>query len=518
MDRFLKIQNFQTSLSAFKEWMQNKHSINIETISNLDVKKLLFETMRDVKNEYINDTNVDIKDLNNIALNRLQKIYMDKINLRDASAFGSRPLIQNHVPLPENTSKIQETKFDDLIKARTDLINNIPLPTPPTTDSLPPEDPIPVEIFNKMVSSYRNDINTVLPPLAQTDPKALYEPNQQQVGNIAAPIESMNDQEQVYFEDNRGGQENTIIEKTIVKTVVDHYIVINGYDRKWEDYKKRYEFRIDLPVQYKNISTIQFTRLIVPYDFNTSNTKMQPQLLLQTEQKMNIPYIMLSIDEIDSKYENKSVVCFVYENSFKCPNGRGYMVLKSAQNEINVYDQSLTYLSHVSLSLRKPSGMLLSNIQDNYTIVKVEYELYNQQFLKVVLNKYFDKSEFNVGDNVKIKGHNITMPSTADPSCTKPSNYTDLNSYINREYGHEIIFLGDTNEHGYYKTFFIPAPGEFNPDLGRVFVEKNIVDALKTFNESNSVPLDVKIINMSVQPVLYFTLSVESGKVFKANF
>jgi hypothetical protein len=151
-------------------------------------------------------------------------------------------------------------------------------------------------------------------------------------------------------------------------------------------------------------------------------------------------------------------------------------------------------------------------------VVKIEYELYNQQYIKIVLDKYFDKFEFNIGDNIKIKGFETTMPVNADPSCTKPSYYSELNSFINREYGHEIISLGDTNEYGYFKTFFVPAPGDFNNTLGKHVIERNMVDALRTYNEYNQTPLDAKIINMSVQPVLYFTLSIETGKVFKANF
>jgi hypothetical protein len=54
----------------------------------------------------------------------------------------------------------------------------------------------------------------------------------------------------------------------------------------------------------------------------------------------------------------------------------------------------------MTISIRKPSGALISNITDTYNIVKIEYRYYNQQYIKVVLDKYFDKSEYNTGDTV----------------------------------------------------------------------------------------------------------------------
>jgi hypothetical protein len=62
--------------------MNTKYAINVDTIPDMDVKLHLFETMRSVKDEFIGNPNsVELKELNNIALNRLKEVYVDRLKL-----------------------------------------------------------------------------------------------------------------------------------------------------------------------------------------------------------------------------------------------------------------------------------------------------------------------------------------------------------------------------------------------------------------------------------------------------
>lgn len=494
MDKFLKIQNFQNGLTAFTDWMHTKYAIRIDTLPNIDVKKDLFTTMKEVKDEYINKPNVDLKDLNNIALNKLQDTYVKRLNL-STNVFKNRQVIENPLPIPENTKREEPSK----------------------------DDPIPPDMFNKMISSYQQDFDT-LPRISfeSTNPKQLYETPPMQLE--ATEIETVRDLQPVPQETTFS--QETVIEKEIVKTVTERYLVINGHDRDPDSKNYRYKFKVNLlnlSYTFNNITTIQFPKLILPQDYNQC-AYLEPQLLeSKADNRLAIPYVILYVDEIGEEYDGfndlsrKTTMCFVYDTLFKCSNGRGYVIMKPAQNEIKVYNQSLASLSHLTISIKKPSGALISMVQDNYGIFKVEYEYYNQLYLKIVVDKYFGKGEFNIGDTVKLSDYKIFLPSMANTSTLRQSDFTDVNEFINRLEGHEVLQLGEPNDNGYYKSFYIYAPNTFDANIGKRIVNKCSTDAIKTYNEYMTPVGNGNIINTSIQPVLYMTIGIEDGKVFRAK-
>jgi hypothetical protein len=42
---------------------------------------------------------------------------------------------------------------------------------------------------------------------------------------------------------------------------------------------------------------------------------------------------------------------------------------------------------------------------------------------------------------------------TGCTGCTSHSDFTDVNTYVNKEEGHEILQLGEANENGFFKYF-----------------------------------------------------------------
>jgi hypothetical protein len=517
------VQNFMTTMNAFNEWMSTKYAIDIEKVPNMDAKQQLFEAMKLVKNEFIdNPNNVELKDLNNLSLNRLTDIYVNKLNLsenRDSNVFGSRPITSNPLPTPVNTVKQKDLQsaFEQVTQTRLQSHeSSIPQPSNDEKD-----DPIPVDVFDTMVAKYQHDKEVLAPP--PDNPKALYEVPM----NIHATVENLELNtmyDQVLLPNNPITEsEQTVIEKSIIRTVTDKYIVINGHDRDWDNNQNRFDFKVNFNNTYTNVSTIQFTKLILPFDWKSNGTSSPHLLQTSSDMKLSVPYITLHVEEIGDQYDGlnnhsrKATTCFIYESSFKCPNGRGFIILYPSQKEIKVYDQSLTSLANLTISIRKPSGVLLSNVTDSYKVIKIEYEYYNQLYIKVVLDKFFDKSEFNICDTVVLKGYEIYMPTQATPGCTTHADFTDVNNYITKDEGHEILQMGEANENGYFKTFYVSAPSKFDANIGKVIVNKCMVDAIKTYNESVTVVTSAKIINTTIQPVIYMTVGVESGKVFRAE-
>ena len=194
-------------------------------------------------------------------------------------------------------------------------------------------------------------------------------------------------------------------------------------------------------------------------------------------------------------------------------NGRGYIILKPSQEEESVFENVESF-KKLSFSLNKPNGKLLSEITDSNTVGKIEYEYYNQNYIKIVIQNFFAKNEFCVGDNVRITQF-IIYKNSENP-CTKTIDYEMFNTFINREEGHEIVELGQPNENGYFKTFFIAAPSTFDAVNGKTVVTKSIVDALNEFNIYSISYQSAKIINSSIQPILYATVVFEKNRVFHA--
>ena len=121
------------------------------------------------------------------------------------------------------------------------------------------------------------------------------------------------------------------------------------------------------------------------------------------------------------------------------------------QDEKKIFQTPLSELSRLSISLRKPNGELFNDSVDDLKIFKVEYELMNRQYLKIVTNKFFDKNEFYKGDTVVLRDYALVLLS----QTMTTSAMRTLENYINRTQGHEVIELGQANDSGYYRNFYI---------------------------------------------------------------
>ena len=543
MDRFLKIPNFKTCCLAFDKWMIDNFNINIESISDIDRDKQLFEVMKQVKDEYINEE-IDVKTLNNISLNKLQDIYLEHLNLknkpvkpntsqlqRDTSLYGQRQNNAMSIPMPTNTTNKDFTdvnkQFDLLMAARRPEESPPPQELSHTTIK---EKPIPEDAFEKMVSLARDEymktnIEMQL-PLIPENPQSIHvtpiDYRREDTTQVFSPIDN---HEPVIQKPVNANIQQYVPQQDLSNRITSYkYITINGFDRDWKNQSGRYNFGInmdDLFYKYKNINFIKFTQIIVPCEIFEYRSLINQPVQQYKKHELAYPYLLLKIDEISdvcdglNKNVQQSFGKFVFVKSFRCPNGRGYVNLEPAQNESkNCENQNISSLQKLTFSIMKPNGTLYSNALDDYYVYKCDYQCYNSMYLQIILNKFFDKNEFFIGDTILISGFSIYRPASATNDL-HDYDFKNMENFLNRPEGHDIVQLGDANTNGYYKSFYILAPGILNQTIGKLTINKSWVDALKEYNllVTPNATTNGKLLNMSLQVVISLTIGTNVGSV-----
>ena len=226
------------------------------------------------------------------------------------------------------------------------------------------------------------------------------------------------------------------------------------------------------------------------------------------------PYVMLCVDGFDNMYDgtNDSVrrafCMFVFHRAYKAPNGRGYVVLQAAQNERMWFKTPLASLRDVRIAIEKPNGTLLNNSVDDYTVSAFEYNAQNRLYLKVVCDRYFDENEYFQGDAITIRGFRLAPASPTTPGA---QYFSTLNDFVGRPSGHEIVQLGKPNDQGFYKTFYILAPGVLDQGAGRVIIDANLVGVVQLMATAGVTVLESpgRLVNASLQNVLSLRAGVQ---------
>jgi hypothetical protein len=87
-----------------------------------------------------------------------------------------------------------------------------------------------------------------------------------------------------------------------------------------------------------------------------------------------------------------------------------------------------------------------------------------------------------------------------------------FNAFINRPQGHEIKQIGGTNDDGYFRSFYIQAPGNFNRMIGKFVLDTDMISVLNEYNSQINfcdplTPSNGFILNNSLQNTI--SLKVE---------
>ena len=315
---------------------------------------------------------------------------------------------------------------------------------------------------------------------------------------------------------------------------VEKYLSINSADRNWDLEPLRYRYSVnslgennDLQRRYRNIESIGVGKVIIPEEIieRVTNTNQNLKTFFNYDFSFAYPYLILRIDEFDNVYDGtndnvrKAFSKLIYHRSYKAPNGRGYIILKPIQKEKKkFYPTPLSSIGKLSISLLKPNGDVLNTSADSYKLFKVEYEQFNSQYLKVVTDVYFDKNEFFVGDEVVLQNHNMTVLSQNMTSL----NAQKFNEFINRKEGHEIKQIGGANDSGYYRSFYIQAPGYFDKVNGQYALDTTLINTLNEYNTQidfcdPATPTNGRILNNSLQHTISLKLEtlVDDAKIIE---
>jgi hypothetical protein len=525
---FFSRDNLLMVIDVFLEYLENTYSIKLETLENIDViRKNMFAIMTEVNNE-TQGSNLSLEQRNIALLAKAKKYYMEKLNLpgkpasqnisRDKEVFGHRQVIMNeNRPEIDPYSKratVDERMMIDRIRETRDEELGLRKPVPDHRVIAPLENDQPVskEDFEKKLQRMETDRKStnvyqqtmrvgaaasrmevggaassrlevemernVANAIEYQDPKRLY------MNNRAALTDT------IYANDVIRDRQEIIIPRTGKQRLLTRYLSLNSFDRSWVANPQRYRYTVnfqnkdnDIMNKYRNITSISVSKIVIPEEVIPSNSVInQQKTAFNYEFSFSYPYVLLSIDEFPNVYDGtnqhvrNAFATMIYHRHYKAPNGRGYVILKPIQNEVKeFYPNLLGTLPKITINITKPNGELFNQSSDEYKIFKIDYEAFNPHYLKIVTNVYFDKNEFYIGDVCTFSGYLAAL-------SPETQSLRELNMFINRSEGHEIKQIGQANDNGFYKTFYIEAPGVFDKVLGRFNVNQGCIGALNAFN------------------------------------
>jgi hypothetical protein len=573
---FYSKDNMMLIIDIFNDYMREKHGIQIENIDNTKtIKKFVYSTMNDV---FEKNKDKPAQQLNILVLTILREHYIEKAKTaeskkpniailnRDADLYGKRAVQINQL-IPEGnpysrreSELITPVALDKLINDRERQFN--PEQEKPDISKLGKqihETPEDSSLFMRKLDLLQNERNSILndTPISNGDSimnRLITDTQTQQINHLdnhdpkalfnnpistellgsgeSKPFDTNNNTHSEINEPLRSS--DAYLNPRNHKTKeIEKFLSINSVDRNWGLEPLRYKYSVnslgnnnDLQSRYRNIESIAVGKVVIPEEIIEQITITNQNLKTSFNYDFSFayPYIILRIDEFDNVYDGtndnvrKAFSKLIYHRSYKAPNGRGYIILKPIQKEKKkFYPTPLSSIGKLSISLLKPNGDILNTSSDSYKLFKIEYEQFNTQYLKVVSDVYFDKNEFFVGDEVLLQGHTMDV-------LNENMNDFDVqrfNEFINRREGHEIKQIGGANDNGFYRSFYIQAPGQFDRINGQYVLDTGLINNLNEYNAQidfcdPNLPSNGRILNNSLQHTISLKLEtiIDDAKIF----
>lgn len=544
---FYSKENMKLLIDICHDYMKDKHQIDIGQLTDAKThKRLVYDAMNEI---YEKNRDTPHPQLNVIVLTYLKEHYIkksDEIRItkkpntslltRETDLYGARPLSMNLPPEPSKRASVEpiqrplerlinERELDYKNDIRPDIaklgkqIKELPEDTGnfmKRLDILQAEREAIFVENNNVVMTRMVDDNVVqqINDVINHDPKALY--TSMVAANDNAKLKQQ-EHDALFLNEPIDTSQTFLNPRVQHTTVVKKYLSINSVDRDWTLEPLRFRYSInsmgstnDFQSRYRNVQELSVGRVVIPEEIiDKSGLSNLNSIKTFHNYDFNFayPYLILQIDEITDVYDGtnddvrRGFCNLIYEQSYRAPNGRGYIILKPMQKEKKVfYPAPLSSFSRLSISLLRPNGTLVNDSSDNYKLFKVEYEQFNVQYLKIVTDLYFDKNEFFIGDEIVIKNH-VMIENTEGMSDIFIRRF---NEFINRRQGHEIKQIGSANDNGFFRTFYIQAPGTFDKTQGRFVIDDDVINTLNTYNNqidfcSPSVGSNGVLLNMSLQ-------------------
>lgn len=527
MKSFYSEENLRVLVNVSKKYMLDKYDFSIEDDKAL--KKLVYEVMSEVDEE-CKHRNVPFEKKNIAVLNSVKEVYVKKHGLsqpakkpniqslgRDKELFGDRPInIASLVPSVDpyqrrtevarearDVTRIMEKRDEDVFGKRAqphvDALGPVTKETAEDNDTFMrklkefEEQRKEVEKDFERLSEHPNDSRIDVDrethrmlAAEKHDPKALYAAQEPQV-----------------YAPEPARKELTINPRATQTRIIQKYIGLSSQDRPWwtGDDPYRYKYSVVLESRLRNIDAIQIGKVIIPDEVVQFDGPIKSSF--NYDFTMAFPYLLLRIEEFNDVYDGtndviKRAFCkLIYHKSYKGQNGRGYVILKPEQKERKLfYPAPLGSLGRMSVSILKPSGALLNNSVDAYRALSITYDNAKPGHIKVTTTNYFDANELYVGDTIVFRGYLMTKLSILQTDI----DVQNFNAFVNREEGHDISEQGSANPSGYVNSFYVAAPGSFDPASGQYVVSSGLVSCLNNYNSALGSPSpNGNIMNLSLQ-------------------
>jgi hypothetical protein len=296
------------------------------------------------------------------------------------------------------------------------------------------------------------------------------------------------------------------------------YVMLTGVDRDMSSSSsknKRFSFSVEvagfkassLHSAFRNVTSMAVSKVIIPMALSTAWTSSSSSSS-SCFSSFGHPYIIMNIENINL-YEGMNdalrgaFAVLRYDSSYMGPNGRGYVVLVPMQNEVKTWPSPLASLNHLHISLTKPNNTLVSNSGDDFRLSRIEYDasFVSSLWMKLVMSEYFDRQEFTVGDNVYLRNCIVKTTASVYPGAAATTAQRELEEFLNRSEGHDVVHMGQANDKGFFKTFYILAPGSLDQALGRVVVEAHLIDLIQSVSSDSSGQSSITgdVINATLQ-------------------
>lgn len=574
---FYSKDNMMLIIDIFNDYMREKHGIQVDTIeNNKTLKKFVYSTMNDV---YENNKDKPAQQLNIIVLTILREHYLQKVKTtdskkpnvaslnRDTDLYGKRSVQINQL-IPEGnpysrreSELITPVALDKLIHDRERQFHNENgKPDISKLGKQIHEKPEDSSLFLQKVDLLQNERNSILNEsisngdsimnrlitdtetqqlnkIDNHDPKVLFNNpiSTELLGSgESQPFNPNNNVQSMIMNEPLRSSDAYLNPRNHKTKEIEKFLSINSVDRNWSLEPLRYRYSVnslgnnnDLQSRYRNIESIAVGKVVIPEEIieRTTTTNQNLKTFFNYDFSFAYPYLILRIDEFDNVYDGtndnirKAFSKLIYHRSYKAPNGRGYIILKPIQKEKKkFYPTPLSSIGKLSISLLKPNGDILNTSSDSYKLFKVEYEQFNTHYLKIVTDVYFDKNEFFVGDEVLLQGHNMTVLN----NNMNDFDVQKFNEFINRKEGHEIKQIGGANDSGFYRSFYIQAPGQFDRVNGQYVLDSGLLSNLNEYNSQidfcdPNTPTNGRILNNSLQHTISLKLEtiIDDAKIIE---
>ena len=603
VERFMTVENLRQCEDRFREVMQNKHGIDLDTEDDSSMlRKLLYGVMRDVSEE--RGSGMSLRDLNNATMNAAREAVLLVVEqratrqqmqmqmpqqqpqqhqlqqqqmmqypqhqmqgaagltaMRDAEIYGDRRVtVADVLPQPSvrraDLAEGLNRSFDQAWAERGG---------PP---SLGPAGPpgLPVAVAAASVSAMdtaefeRRLADLALARVSEVVPAASVAATE--AAETAASMAAIATMPSAQARDETGlvdsqaivrrGQEDMDtfreaqrlsglsgmqLQQQLMPLELYHpqpsqenrttsvrYLTLSGSDRDEEAYPYRFQFTArtggnqtehSLQGTYRDVQWIEATRVILPSEIvQATGTVVMPKGWYNMEFSFAYPYVVLCLGGLSGVCDGtnealRNAFCVLaYDSDYRAPNGRGYVLLRPMQGERKTFRTPMASLGDLAVTILKPNGTLFNNSSDVYRVASLQYDPQNRLYLKVILDRYFDRNELFMGDSVRVRGMAMTASPAALADGIAPYVAT-LEAYVNRPEGFEIVQMAQPNDQGFYRAFYVLAPGVLDVANGRVITDANMIAVVNALGAGAGDPLATvavttpgRLLNMSLQPTV----------------